>query len=585
MNNEIPLADYLFQRLAQLGVGSVHGVPGDYTLTLLDSVEPAGLNWVGNANELNSGYAADAYARIKGISALVTSFGVGELSAINAVGGAYAEKAPVVHIVGTTPVAAQNAGACLHHSLGDGNFRVFANMYKSVTVAQANLIDAKEAPRLIDMVLRECILQSRPVYIEVPTDMVGALVAAPTGLIDLSTPGYSKLLEDEMVDKLLEKIQQAKRPMIFVDGFAARFDIRGDLNELIRRTAFPTLTTPFGKSLVNEKLPNFHGVYIGLVGSPEHSAWVKSRDLVLHFGPLPSDVNTFGFTASPNAEATVTLEADTITIGSTSASPTKHHGIRIKSLLEKLVAKLDGVKLAVAEPFPENPEDPRQLLKSLPTPASDSIVDQYSFWLRISEFFRPGDIILTETGTASYGGQSFVLPEDTMLINSSIWLSIGYMLAASQGVSLAQREMVKEGTRRPGRTILFEGEGSLQMSAQSISDIIRNRLDVTIIVVNNNGYTIERMIHGFNASYNNVQPWRNLEAPSYFGAPENDPSYPVTTRKAHNWGELESVLADPLIQQGKGLNMVEVFMNIDDAPVSLKKFGAYLAVRNSKGQS
>lgn len=585
MGTEIHLVDYLFRRLAQLGVGSVHGVPGDYNLTILDYLEAAGLGWVGNANELNSGYAADGYARTKGLSALVTSFGVGELSAINAIGGAYAEKAPVVHIVGTAPLAAQSSGACLHHSLGDGNLRVFADMYKSVTVAQANLTDAENAPRLIDLTLKQCLLQSRPVYIEIPTDMVSVRVAAPTGLIDLTIPGYSKLLEGQTVDKLLEKIQKAKRPLILVDGFATRFGIRDNLNEFIRRTAFPTLTTPFGKSLVSEKLSNFHGVYYGLVGAPEHAAWVKSRDLVLHFGPLPSDVNTFGFTACPDAKTTVVFEADRVTVGNETTEPTQHHGICIKSLLGKVVAGLKGVELAAVEPFPENPEDPRKLLKALPAPAGDSIVDQHSFWLRMSDFLRPGDIILTETGTSSYGGQSFVLPEDTMVINSSIWLSIGYTLAASQGVSLAQREMVKDGTRRPGRTILFEGEGSLQMSAQAISDIIRNRLDITIIVLNNNGYTIERMIHGFNASYNDVQPWRNLEAPSYFGAPKNDPSYPVTTRAAHNWGELESVLADPLIQEGKGLNMVEVFMSMDDAPVSLKKFGAYLAQRNSTGQS
>lgn len=129
------LGDYLFRRLAQLGVGSIHGVPGDYNLTVLDYLEPASLHWVGNANKLCAGYAADGYARIKGIGALITSFGVGELSAINAIGASFSEKIPVVHVVDTPPLAAQRSGACLYHSLGDGNFRVFADMYKSVTCA------------------------------------------------------------------------------------------------------------------------------------------------------------------------------------------------------------------------------------------------------------------------------------------------------------------------------------------------------------------------------------------------------------------------------------------------------------------
>ncbi|KAK7397710.1 hypothetical protein QQX98_012925 [Neonectria punicea] len=584
MENQVDLPEYLFRRLAQLGVKSIHGVPGDYNLTVLDYLEPTGLRWVGNANELNAGYAADGYARTKGLSALVTSFGVGELSAINAIGGAYAEKAPVVHIVGTAPRSTQDAGACLHHSLGDGNFRVFADMYKSVTVAQANLTDAKEVPRLVDETLRQCILQSRPVYIEIPSDMVRVKVAAPKGSIDLTVSGYDKLTEDGMVDTLIEKIQNAKRPMILVDGFARRFGIQDNINELVRRTGIPTLTTPFGKSLVDERLPNFHGIYYGLAGSLEHSDWVRSRDLVLHFGPLRSDINTYGFTATTDVDGTVVLEADSITIGTTTNGPAPFRGVCVKSLLGKLVARLDEVKPTTGDPFPANPDDPREILRVLPPAEIGSIVDQYSFWLRMSGFFRPGDIILTETGTSSYGGQSFALPEDTTVMTSSIWLSIGYALAASQGVALAQREMITEGARRSGRTILFEGEGSLQMSAQAISDIIRNKLDMTIFILNNNGYTIERIIHGFYADYNDVQPWRNLEAPSYFGAPQDDPSYRVTTRSARNWGELQTVLADPLIQEGKGLNMVEVFMEMDDAPQSLRKFVEYLTKRNSGGK-
>jgi pyruvate decarboxylase len=176
------------------------------------------------------------------------------------------------------------------------------------------------------------------------------------------------------------------------------------------------------------------------------------------------------------------------------------------------------------------------MFKNLPAPSDGAIVDQYSFWLLISNFIREGDIVLTETGTASYGGQSVILPDNTTVINSTIWLSIGYMLAAAQGASLAQREMQRDGTRSSGRTILFEGDGSLQMTAQSISDMIRNRLDVTIFVLNNNGYTVERIIHGFDESYNDVQPWRNLEAPNYFGAPKSDPTYPVRTFSAKNWG-------------------------------------------------
>jgi len=141
--------------------------------------------------------------------------------------------------------------------------------------------------------------------------------------------------------------------------------------------------------------------------------------------------------------------------------------------------------------------------------------------------------------------------------------------------------MIAEGKRSNGRTILIEGDGSLQMTAQSISDMIRNRIDVTIFVINNDGYVIERWIHGMKAGYNDIQPWRYLEAPNYFGAPKDDPAYPVATRRAETWGQLIEILAEPALQAGKGFNMVEVMMDREDAPDVLKKLVQSTKRRNS----
>ncbi|KAJ5273012.1 hypothetical protein N7478_008137 [Penicillium angulare] len=95
----IKIADYLFTRLRQLGIELIFGVPGDCNLRLVDFVEPSGLHWIGNCNELNAAYAVDGYASINGLYALITTYGVGELSAINGIAGAFAEKAGVIHIV------------------------------------------------------------------------------------------------------------------------------------------------------------------------------------------------------------------------------------------------------------------------------------------------------------------------------------------------------------------------------------------------------------------------------------------------------------------------------------------------------
>ncbi|KAH6664582.1 pyruvate decarboxylase [Halenospora varia] len=581
MAKQISLASYLFCRLRQIGVRSVHGVPSDYNLQALDYIKGAGLHWVGNANELNAGYAADGYARVKGISALFTGFGVGELSAINAIGGAYSERVPVVHIVGTPPRAAQKAGLCVHHTLGDGNYKLFAEMHRQLTVSQANLTDPATALAMIDRTLRECIHQSRPVYIELPTDMATVQVPEDTlsSPIDISLPSDDQGLEESVVLQILEKIYAAKQPFIIVDGFTARYGYSNEANELVRVTGFPTSTTPFGKSIIDETNKNFHGVYAGSSGCHDFKAWVESCDLVLRLGPLDADTNTYGFTTIPDRSRTINFHGYSVEVGSAD-SLQSIRGLHVKPLLRKLLDRLDQSKIPRYDRYPDL-VNPRNQRDALPSPEVDSVIAQETFWQRISSFFKPGDIILTETGTASNGGGDFVLPPYTTLINSSIWLSIGHMLGACAGSSLALRDMVSDNIRPTGRTILFEGDGSLQMSAQAMSDMIRNRLDVIIFLINNDGYTIERLIHGMEESYNDIQPWRYLEAPNFFGAPKDDPQYPVITRRASTWGELSQILSDKKLQEGKGFNMVEVIMARGDGPKTLKKLAAYMAKRNS----
>ncbi|KAK5944318.1 hypothetical protein PMZ80_003599 [Knufia obscura] len=603
MSEQIDLAEYLFTRLRQLGVESIHGVPGDYNLQALDYIEPAGINWAGNASELAAGYAADGYGRIKGISALVTAFGVGELSAINAVGGAYAEMSPVVHIVGTPPTALQDARMCLHHSLGDGNFRVFADMYAKLTVAQANLTDPNTAPSMIDRTLRESVLQSRPVYIELPTNMVKAKVSARSLQfpIDLSIPRNDEGFEDAEVELILARIYSSKQPFIIVDGFTSALGITKEADELVRVTGFPTSTTSFGKGIVNESYANFFGIYAGEAGKQVYRPWVESCDLILRIGSLYSDVNTYGFSTKTNPKHTIDFHRNSVEIGGTNSFNNAH----VKPLLQKILSRLDKSKLPKYDPLPDL-GNPRQLLEALPPTQPADTIDQATFWQRISTFLRSGDIILTETGTPSVGGRDFVLPPQTTLINSGIWLSIGYMLGAAQGAALAHRDIIRAITSSDhtkdaagahitdtppstrssqhtfsGRTILFIGDGSLQMTAQSISDTIRNKLPLTIFIINNDGYTIERFIHGMKATYNDIQPWNYLLAPAYFGADLNDASYPIVTKRASNYGELWDVVGTKEVVEGKGLTLIEVMMEREDAPDALKKLVAGAARRNS----
>ncbi|KAF2704994.1 thiamine pyrophosphate enzyme, partial [Pleomassaria siparia CBS 279.74] len=558
----VTLAEYIFTRLRQLGVGSIHGVPGDFNLTLLDYVAPSGLEWVGNANELNAGYAADGYARIKGLSALITTFGVGELSAVNAIAGAYAERAPVVHIVGTPSRATQDGKLLVHHTFNDGDFRRFGKMHAHITVAQASLRDPLTSPDQIDHVLQQCLMHSRPVYIELPVDLVDAPVDSDKLQIHITVPkALPTSASDEALARVIDRIYAAKQPIILADGECRPLGIVEDVQALVKSTNWPTWTTPFGKGLFDETLPNFNGTYNGGYDYPAIQKAFEEADLVLCFGPHWSSTNTYAYTSIPKAGVCISFTDTEINIDDQVFRDVPAR-LAVSQLLQKLdVSKSQQYDVAFH----------KQLRSHIPASVAfsdvskDSSLSQDKLWRAFEPYLRPGDIILGETGTSGYGVREMRLPTRTRVFVPATWLSIGYMLPAAQGAALAQRELQKEKKQNKdqdsGRTILFIGDGSLQMTVQELSTIIRLNLNVIVFLLNNDGYTIERVIHGLHERYNDVPHWRYLQAPSFFGAGQDS-----FTKNVKTWGELEEVLKDERLMDGKGLRMVEITLEREDVP-------------------
>ncbi|KAG5926532.1 hypothetical protein E4U42_003182 [Claviceps africana] len=553
----IKLAEYLFARLRQLGVDSVHGVPGDFNLTMLDHVEPAGLTWVGNANELNAAYAADGYARIKGLGAVVTTFGVGELSAINAIAGAYAEFAPVVHVVGSPARQVQEARTLVHHTFADGEFQRFARMAAEVTIAQTRLWDAATSAQQVDDVLSACLLRCRPVYIELPVDMVDALVSGERlrTPIRIPEPEAPPALE-QVLSLVLGKIETARQPIIYVDGESRSLRILDSLQQIVSTTKWPTFTSGFGKGLVDETHPNYHGVYQGKFGDKTVHDFVNGADLVLCFGPHFSGTNTHMWSSIPDKGEMISFTTTGVKIGTEN-----HRDIPAALFLSRLVQALDVSTTKSYDPYPDIPR--YELLDASSLPGAD-IITQEKVWRVLGNLIRPGDIVMGETGTPGYGVREMPLKKHCRLFTPVTWLSIGYMLPAAQGAALAQKELIAASQWHgidKAKTILFIGDGSFQMTAQEMATIIRHGLDVLVVLINNDGYAIERFIHGRKQKYNDVARWRYLEAPGFFGAPRD-----TFTASAGTWAELKAVLDHDKVHDTKGLSMVEVVMEREDAP-------------------
>ncbi|KAI1079658.1 thiamine pyrophosphate enzyme [Whalleya microplaca] len=557
MASTFQLAEYLFIRLKQLDIVAIHGVAGDYNLALLDFIEPAGLYWVGNANELNAGYAADGYARIKGVGAIITTFGVGELSAINAIAGAYAERVAVVHIVGTPKLEHQDSEYFMHHNFDGQNFYRFAEMYAAVTVAQVSLRSPGTCPEEIDYVLRQCIEHSRPVYIQVPTDLVTAPVSAARLRDRISVPHYDLTQrKEDIMTSILLRIYNATRPVILVDGESRSFGILPSVQRLVESTGWPTWTSPFGKGLLNETLPNVHRIYRGQCGDPVVHNFIRRSDLVLCFGPHLSSSNTYGYTSIMQRRTIFFTEKEIDTGAQVFPIPMREAVI----LLEQ---KLDMSRVVRYWAYPILPRDSSEDFSNVD---SAYPITQDKFWRIISTVIQPGDIVLGETGTAGYGCQDMPLPLSARMFLPVTWLSTGYTLGAAQGAALAMRELSFSPQYHcfgHTHTILFIGDGSFQMVAQELGTIIRLGLDVILFLINNGGYTSERCHHGLDRSYNDVSRWRYLQAPSFFGA-----GLDTFTASVSTWGELNELIHYSLqnARGRRGLKMVEVVMDCDDAP-------------------
>lgn len=256
MGDQISLGAYIFRRIHDLGINHIFGVPGDFNLNLLDHLYTVpGLSWVGNCNELNGAYAADGYARTRGLpGVLVTTFGVGELSALNGIGGAYSEYVPIIHIVGTTARFAQDRRLMIHHTLEEGwDHTTLQRVPTPMSTATCFLAHDDTFTQEVDRVIETCVKTRRPAYMYVPMDVPDLLVdgrrlQTPLDLT-ITNPG-SEDLEDSIVDKIVSRLERAARPCFLVDALAQRFGLTADLRELVRLTGLPVRGSPLSSRVV-----------------------------------------------------------------------------------------------------------------------------------------------------------------------------------------------------------------------------------------------------------------------------------------------------------------------------------------------
>jgi len=535
------IGNFLFRRLQEAGIQHIFGVPGDYNLEFMQQLEDRGEPaWVGTCNELNGSYAADGYARMRGLAALVVTNGVGALSAMNGIAGAYSEHVPVICICGSLPLRSLERGEMMHHTLADGGRGNFYRAFSEVTAAQADL-SPDNAVTEIDRLILTAWRRKLPVYLELPSDVSYLEIDVPDEPLQLTSVASDPERLQTCAKAILARLNAAESPAFLLDLDADRFVVLGQIERLAKKLQMPVAVLNTCKAAFDETSPLFAGVYLGVASSPATRNAVEQSDCLLTVGLRRLDSTSAFFTDAIPASA-IHLNARSVNLG-----VENYQAVALGELLETLI---DRSTVATRK----STLNTTQSAAGATAPVQDALT-QAQYWKALEKFLRPGDVIIAEDGTSNSGATEMRLPTGCSFVTQAVWGSIGYSVGALLGALCAAPER---------RHILFIGDGSFQLTAQELSTILRHDFKPFIFLINNGGYTIERAILGKKARYNDVANWRYTELASVFCRESTAECFTVATAD-----ELQSILDAP----HTGLVFVEALMDKDDAPESLIRGG------------
>jgi indolepyruvate decarboxylase len=491
----ITVVEHVLRRLKELGIREVFGVPGDFSFGITDAVinDPE-LRWIGASNELNAAYAADGYARVKGCAALSTAFGVGELSALNGVAGSYTEHLPVIHLAGMPNTKTQRERRLVHHTLGKGEFDVFMKMAQPAACASAILTPENTVAEM-DRLVAAAISHRRPVYIGIPADCANApLPEWSCNFGQTPAPVTDQAALQEAVAAIAEKLDRAKTAAILAGYLILRLGCQDQALALVEATGLPFATMFMDKTALDETHPQYIGMYDGRIMNPDIREFIEGCDCVLNLGALWSDLNTGAFTANIDPAKMVAV---------------MHHHLRVGRAIFPNIEMCDALAALTGKVTQKQVPAPKVRGLGEPQGASGDKISPDYLYPRWEQFFRPGDLVIAETGTVSMGLAFALMPQGAVFHNQTLWCSIGWGTPAALGAALAAPQK---------RTILITGEGAHQMTMQEIGQFCRYGLKPIIFVLNNQGYLIERLLCKEPlAAYNDLASWNYTQLPPALG--------------------------------------------------------------------
>ncbi|CBI30661.3 hypothetical protein VitviT2T_015182 [Vitis vinifera] len=556
------LGGHLARRLVQIGVRDVFSVPGDFNLTLLDHLiaEP-GLNLVGCCNELNAGYAADGYARARGVGACVVTFTVGGLSVLNAIAGAYSENLPVICIVGGPNSNDYGTNRILHHTIGLPDFTQELRSFQTVTCTQAVVNHLEDAHEQIDTAISTALKESKPVYLSISCNLPG--IPHPTFSREpvpffLAPKVSNQIGLEAAVEATADFLNRAVKPVI-VGGPKLRVaKAQRALMELADASGYPIAVMPSGKGLVPEQHPHFIGTYWGAVSTTFCGEIVESADAYVFAGPIFNDYSSVGYSLLIKKEKAVIVEPNRVTVG----NGPSFGWVFMADFLSALAKKLKKNETAV--------ENYRRIY----VPPGVPLRREEHEALRVNVLFKHiqdmldgNSAVIAETGDSWFNCQKLRLPENCGYEFQMQYGSIGWSVGATLGYAQGAKDK---------RVIACIGDGSFQVTAQDVSTMIRCGQRTIIFLINNGGYTIEVEIH--DGPYNVIKNW---DYTALINAIHNGEGK-CWTAKVRTEDELTEAIATATGAHKDSLCFIEVFVHKDDTSKELLEWGSRVSAANGR---
>ncbi len=540
--SSLSIGQYLIRRLQDYGIRDVFGIPGDYILSFYHMLDESPINVVGCTREDCAGFAADAYARVNGMGAVCVTYCVGGLSLCNSIAGAYAEKSPVVVIGGAPGLRERINNPLLHHKVKD--FNTQAEVFEKICAAATELTEPATAFREIDRVLETAARTKRPVYIELPRDMVNVVPGIPHPFRPTEPASDPETLS-EAVAEAVQWINKCKRAVVVAGVEIHRFGLQDDVVALVEGSNIPFAATLLGKSVLSELHPLYVGLYEGAMGREEVTRFVEESDCVILLGTFMTDLNLGIFTANLNPANCIYATSEQLRI--------RHHhfdGVLLPDFIRALAA---ASPKPPARQLPVTPKRCQQQFHLQP----EAPITISRMMARLNESLTDDTAIIADVGDALFAATELCVRTRTTFISPAYYTSMGFAVPAALGVQVAQAKL---------RAIAIVGDGAFQMTFNELSTIVRHGFPTIVIVLDNRGYGTERALHPGN--FNDINPWQYHKLPEIFNG---GTGYEIRTE-----GEFDAALCAALADTS-GMSLIQAHIGLDDHSSALRRLADRLS--------